>query len=90
MGNKSQHGVFIQLEKSFYLPGDLVQGRICVNTAKPLPCERICLHVLGVEKSWFRKGTGKNLENGSVSSMESLQSLQQGQRKGLKVKPKTG
>lgn len=48
MGNKSQNGVVIHTENSYYLPGEIVQGKIYINTVKPYPCEKIILHVLGM------------------------------------------
>ena len=55
MGNsKSTVGIYIKTDHPFYLPGDLVQGSIFINSPQPYPCSKILLNIEGVESSWWK------------------------------------
>ena len=80
MGNsKTKPGIHIQLDKTFYLPGDVVSGNIYVNAQQPYPTTKIVLYISGVEKTWWRS-TGDNGQfvgsvgggNGSVNSLNTI------------------
>ena len=46
-GGKSKPGVLIQTEKPFYLPGDIVQGWIYINSPYVYPARKIILSIDG-------------------------------------------
>lgn len=57
MGNsKTKPGIFINTNKPFYLPGELIEGNIFINAPKAYPASRILLNIRGYEKiSWKRQ-----------------------------------
>lgn len=55
MGNsKAKPGIFIQLSKPFYMPGEIVHGCVYINAQQPYPASQIVLNVKGVEKVWWK------------------------------------
>lgn len=78
MGNKSQIGVALLTEKEFYLPGEIVQGNVYVNSPKAYACSKIMLYIQGKEQSWFMDANENrhNPKNQSMSSNGSLKPIQ--------------
>lgn len=48
--SKSKPGIFININKQYYFPGDAIEGSVYINAPKPYPCSRILLSVTGYEK----------------------------------------
>lgn len=49
MGNsKTKPGMHIQLDKLFYLPGDVVSGNLYINAQQPYPASKIVLAISGI------------------------------------------
>jgi hypothetical protein len=44
---KSRPGIFITINKPFYLPGELVEGNIYINAPKAYPSSRLLLNIKG-------------------------------------------
>lgn len=64
MGNsKAKVGVVIQTDKEFYLPGEIVRGSVFINSPKPYPASKIVLHILGIEKNWWRESNDLETKN---------------------------
>lgn len=60
MGNsKTKPGIYIQTDRTFYLPGEVVHGCVYINAPKPFPISRIILNIKGVEKTWWKSENNK-------------------------------
>lgn len=55
MGNsKGKPAIFININKPFYLPGQLVEGTVYINAPKSYPSSGIYLNILGSEKTQWK------------------------------------
>lgn len=53
---KQENGyMFIQLDKSIFLPGEIVTGKIFLRTSVPVEAARMNLHIKGSEKGAFTR-----------------------------------
>lgn len=76
MGNsKSKPGIYIQTEKQFYLPGEIVKGCVYINAPEPYPVAKIQLSVMGLEKTWWRHRDNSNNSNANGASNGSMANL---------------
>ena len=71
MGNtKAKPGIFIQMNKPFYLPGEVVDGCVYIHAPKPYPAQRIILTVNGYEKSWWRPRASPNQNKSNIPAFK--------------------
>lgn len=55
MGNsKSVVNLVLETDKNYYVPGEVVQGNVYINSPKPYPCSKIIMRIEGNESSWWK------------------------------------
>jgi hypothetical protein len=55
--NNSMVTIVIETEKSFYLPGECVQGNVFIRSPKPYPCSKIIMVIDGTESCEWKGET---------------------------------
>mmetsp|Transcript_97593 Transcript_97593/g.146234 ORF Transcript_97593/g.146234 Transcript_97593/m.146234 type:complete len:82 (+) Transcript_97593:53-298(+) len=53
--NNSSGQIFIKTNKSFYYPGDQVEGEILLNMIKYIPGHNLVLKIKGREQTWVNE-----------------------------------